>query len=161
MYCKGGKNEVLNISMIHWNLVHILTINFALNKAVLDHKFWHPIAQLVDAAEQQGWQLCSLFFLHKCKLLQKIKWSWNSAKLCMSTVLPALCSSCLQLIVLRQNICIMQCPGRSIDPPWTMQKSSAALSWMLSQQRAIAKNGINYQNMRRFGMQREWTEGMP
>ena len=33
MFCKGGAKEVLKITMIHANHVHILTINFALNKA--------------------------------------------------------------------------------------------------------------------------------
>ena len=37
----------------------------------------------------------------------------------------------------------MQCPARSIDLPRTMQKTAAALSKMLPQQRAIAKNRHN------------------
>ncbi len=39
MFCKGGAKEVLKFTMIHANHVHILTINFALNKALLDHEF--------------------------------------------------------------------------------------------------------------------------
>ena len=53
----------------------------------------------------------------------------------------------LQMIVLGQNVCNKQCPGRSIDLPWTMQKTFAAFIQMLSQQRAIANIfGLIYWN---------------
>ncbi len=58
----------------------------------------------------------------------------------MYAVLSALSFLCLQMIVLSQNICNLQCPGRSIDLPWTVQKTATALSLLLSQQRAIATN---------------------
>ncbi len=51
MYCKGGANAVLKIRMIHQNHAHNLTINFALNKALLDHKFLNSITRLVDTSE--------------------------------------------------------------------------------------------------------------
>ncbi len=53
---------------------------------------------------------------------------------------PVVSHLSLQMIVPSQNICNGQCPLRSIDLPWTMQETSAALSYILSQQRAMAKN---------------------